>query len=60
MSIYGCAFLVLCVLCGLLSIGTILPGHWSTVTEGLTAVFGVFFVISLVIGRRFKFDPILR
>ncbi len=60
MSVYGCVFLILCVLSGLMGMGVNLPGHWDTVAEVFTALFGTFFVISLVLGRRIKFDPILR
>ncbi len=60
MSVYGCIFLFLCVMSGLLGIGTSLPGHWDTVAEVITAFFGFLFLISLVLGRRIKFDPVLR
>jgi hypothetical protein len=60
MSIYGCLFLLLSVACGALSIGTTLPGAWDTVVGGGTVLFGTLFLISLLIGRRIKFDPVLR
>lgn len=60
MSVYGCVFFILCVLSGLMDIGGNLSGHWDTIAEGCTALFGILFVISLVLGRRIKFDPILR
>ena len=60
MSFYGCVFLILCVLSGLMGIGSNLPGHWDNIAEGCTVFFGTLFLISLVLGRRIKFDPILR
>ncbi len=60
MSVYGCVFLVLCVLSSLLGVGASLPDRWDIVAEGCSAVFGTLFLISLVVGRRIKFDPILR
>lgn len=60
MSFYGCVFLTLCVLSALLGMGDTLPGQWETIAKGTTALFGILFVISLVVGRRIKFDPILR
>jgi len=60
MSIYACVFLVLSVACGGLSIGAHLPEIWSTVAAAGALLFGTLFVICLVLGRRIKFDPILR
>ncbi|WP_434157908.1 PA3371 family protein [Stutzerimonas stutzeri] len=48
------------LLCGALSIGTSLPEAWSTLAKGGVALFAVLFTVSLVVGRRIKFDPILR
>ncbi len=60
MSIYGCLFLLLSIICGALSIGSSLPVTWETIAKGSTVFFGVMFFISLLIGRRIKFDPLLR
>lgn len=60
MSIYGCLFLLLSVLCGALSLGFILPEFWDSVAKGGTVIFAMLFTISLVVGRRIKFDPVLR
>ncbi|HCJ30873.1 MAG TPA: hypothetical protein DHV63_16650 [Pseudomonas sp.] len=60
MSLYGCLFLVLSIVCGALSIGTSLPGIWDTLVAVGTAFFGTLFVVFLVVGRRIKFDPVLR
>lgn len=60
MSIYACLFLLLSIACGALSVGTSLPSAWAALVEGCTVLFGILFVISLLIGRRIKFDPVLR
>ncbi|AHL75022.1 hypothetical protein CH92_07875 [Stutzerimonas stutzeri] len=60
MSIYGCFFLFFSVVCGALSIGISLPEPWGALVDGGAVLFGMLFVISLVLGRRIKFDPILR
>lgn len=60
MSIYGCLFLLLSIICGALSVGTALPVAWEVIAKGGTVFFGVMFFISLLIGRRIKFDPQLR
>jgi len=60
MSIYGCLFLVLSIICGALSISTALPDTWHLVAKVSTVLFVVLFGISLLIGRRIKFDPLLR
>jgi len=59
-SIYGYLFFVLGVLCGALSIGSTLPDFWDTLVTGGSAVFAVLFAITLLLGRRIKFDPVLR
>lgn len=60
MSIYGCFFLLLSVVCGALSVSTNLTGFWGALVDGGAVLFGMLFVISLVLGRRIKFDPMLR
>lgn len=60
MSIYGCLFLLLSIICGVLSVATALPVTWEAIAKGSTLFFGVMFFISLLIGRRIKFDPLLR
>jgi hypothetical protein len=60
MSVYGCLFLLLSVVCGALSLGSVLPDYWNSVALGATAAFGFLFAGSLVVGRRIKFDPVLR
>lgn len=57
---HGYVFLFLSVLFGCLSLGVDLPAQWGTVVLGLTGLFVVLFLISLVLGRRIKFDPVLR
>lgn len=60
MSIYGYLSLVLGVLCGALSINSTLPEFWDTLVTGGTVLFAVLFTITLLLGRRIKFDPVLR
>lgn len=60
MSIYGYLFLVLGVLCGALSIVSTLPDLWDTLVTAGSVVFAVLFAITLLLGRRIKFDPVLR
>ncbi|MCH2339739.1 PA3371 family protein [Pseudomonas sp. NPDC047963] len=60
MSIYGYLFFVLGALCGALSIGSILPDFWDTLVTGGSVAFTVLFAITLLVGRRIKFDPVLR
>lgn len=37
-----------------------LSGGWELVAKGGAVLFGAFFVVSLLIGKRIKFDPVLR
>ncbi|WP_217477052.1 PA3371 family protein [Stutzerimonas stutzeri] len=60
MSIYGYLFVMLSVACGTLSFGAELTETWEAVAECGTALFSTLFLVSLVMGRRIKFDPILR
>lgn len=60
MSIYGVILFLLSAACGALSFGTNLPTGWDKVVEYGTALFGTMFIASLIIGRRIKFDPVLR
>lgn len=60
MSIYGCLFLVLSVACGAFNMLASVPDTWALLVEGSTVLFGMLFVLSLLIGRRIKFDPVLR
>lgn len=60
MSIYGYLFVLLSVACGTLSFGAELTETWEAVAECGMALFGALFIVSMVIGRRIKFDPILR
>lgn len=60
MSNHGYVFLILSTLFGYLGVGVDLPTLWNSVAIGLTAFFALLFLISLVLGRKIKFDPILR
>lgn len=60
MAKHGYVFFVLSALFGYLSFKASLPAHWGTVVQGLTVLFVVLFLISLVLGRKIKFDPVLR
>jgi len=60
MTIHGYVFFLLGLLCGALSIGANLPEVWDTAAKCGAAIFGILFTVSLVIGRRIKFDPVLR
>jgi hypothetical protein len=59
MSKAAAGFLVLTLLSGIL--------HWSWLPDAVVSlpliacgVFGTLFVLALIAGRRFKFDPVLR
>lgn len=60
MSVYGCVFIILSVTSGALSVYGGLPDLWDMVAQGSAALFGTLSAVSLLIGRRIKFDPILR
>ncbi len=60
MSIYGYLFLALGMFCGAMSASSTFSGFWDTLVMGGTAVFAVLFTITLLLGRRIKFDPVLR
>ena len=60
MPIYGYLFVMLSAVCGVLSFGTNLTETWEAAAKCGTALFGILFLVSLVLGRRIKFDPILR
>ncbi|WP_417776841.1 PA3371 family protein [Stutzerimonas xanthomarina] len=60
MSVYGYLFLVLGMLCGAMSVSSVFSGFGDTLTTGGTVVFAVLFTITLLLGRRIKFDPVLR
>lgn len=60
MSIYAFSFLLLSILCGALTAGADLSSAWDVVAKGGTALFGTAFVACLMVGKRIKFDPVLR
>lgn len=60
MSIYAFSFFLFSVACGALSVGADLTGTWEVAAKGGAVFFGSLFAISLVMGRRIKFDPVLR
>jgi uncharacterized membrane protein YtjA (UPF0391 family) len=60
MSIYGCLFLILSIISGAISAFAGLTDAWNATAQGCSALFGTMFVISAVVGRRIKFDPVLR
>ena len=52
-------FLILALATGILGLN--LPSNdWQALCLGACALFTVALVIAMVVGRRFKFDPILR
>ncbi len=60
MSHSSLVLLVLCVACGLASVSADLSGSWELAAKVAASVFGLMLVGSLLIGKRIKFDPILR
>lgn len=60
MSFLAFIFLVLSVTCALLVAGADLGGYWPILAGAGAAVFGVLFFGAMLVGRRIKFDPILR
>lgn len=61
MSRYALCFLALTLICGLATFtdATGLP-LWETAAKAGTGIFALLFVASLFVGRRIKFDPVLR
>lgn len=61
MSKYALCFLVLTLICSAVTLtgATGLPLSEAAAKAGI-GIFGVLFVVSLFVGRRFKFDPVLR
>ncbi|WP_313087698.1 PA3371 family protein [Pseudomonas sp.] len=60
MSGYGWFFLFVGVACAAIGALAELTPAWDTVIGGCAVLFGSLFVISLILGRRIKFDPVLR
>lgn len=61
MSKAAVTFLTLLVMC--IAIAQLLPAQFALpmmLCEGGAGIFAVLFVIALLIGRRIKFDPVLR
>ena len=60
MSVFGWLFLMLSVGSGALSAFAGLNEFWNAAAQSCAALFGVLFLVSVVVGRRVKFDPVLR
>ncbi len=60
MSIHAFLFLMLCVACSVLGLGLELSESWAALAKIGAVLFGSLFAGSLVIGKRIKFDPVLR
>ncbi|MFL9814887.1 hypothetical protein D7241_16670 [Stutzerimonas sp. VN223-3] len=60
MSIYAFVFFLLSIACGVLSVGVDLSGAWEIAAKSGAVLFGTLFAASLLVGRRFKFDPVMR
>ena len=60
MSLHAFLFLALCVACSVLGLGVELSEFWATLAKVGAVLFGSLFAGSLVIGKRIKFDPVLR
>ncbi|WP_028240743.1 PA3371 family protein [Stutzerimonas azotifigens] len=61
MSRMAWSFLALTLMSGLLAFtGPVESGLEVTLTKGAACLFGTGFFFALLVGRRFKFDPVLR
>lgn len=60
MSIHAFLFLTLCIACSVVGLGMELSETWATLAKVGAVLFGSLFAGSLVIGKRIKFDPVLR
>ncbi|MCQ4311830.1 hypothetical protein NAV33_07960 [Pseudomonas stutzeri] len=60
MSIYALVFFLLSIGCGAFSAGVELPDAWEIAAKSGAVLFGTLFAASLLVGRRIKFDPVLR
>ncbi|MBA1262544.1 PA3371 family protein [Stutzerimonas sp. NM35] len=60
MSILAFFFLALCIGCTALGLSVELAETWATLANVGAVLFGSLFAGSLVIGKRIKFDPVLR
>ena len=60
MTIHAFLFLALCIACSVLGLTVELTETWATLAKTGAVVFGSLFAGSLVIGKRIKFDPVLR
>lgn len=60
MSILAFFFLSLCIVCTVLGLSVELAETWTTLAKAGAVLFGSLFTGSLVIGKRIKFDPVLR
>jgi len=58
MSKFAMSFLVLTLACAAVVLTG--SGVWLAVAKAGAAIFGLFFFASLLVGRRIKFDPVLR
>lgn len=59
MSKSAAGFLILALLSGILHL-SLVPDAVATVPLIACGVFGALFVLALIIGRKIKFDPVLR
>lgn len=60
MSIYAFVFFLFSIVCGVLSVGVDLSDAWEIAAKSGAVLFGTLFAASLLVGRRIKFDPVLR
>jgi hypothetical protein len=60
MTIHAFLFLSLCIACSILGLTAEMSDSWATLAKVGAVVFGALFAGSLVIGKRIKFDPVLR
>lgn len=59
MSKSAAGFLILALMSGILHL-SLVPDTVATVPLIACGVFGALFVLALIIGRKIKFDPVLR
>lgn len=60
MSLLAFFFLSLCIICALLGLSVELAEAWATLAKAGAVLFGSLFTGSLIVGKRIKFDPVLR
>lgn len=60
MSLLAFVFLLLSATCALTSTSLEIMGGWGVAINIAAAIFGLLFFCSLLVGKRIKFDPVLR